>query len=155
MTLTGSCHACGACCDPVNFDMRAWRRSLGKDAATRRAVIARWRAAPDPTQDDWSRWEAQGWESVTLAKRAWLNYRFLLDHWHDLGTGDTLCDAFTEDTKQCLLHETRPPVCREYPWYGGKPVETEIDLYPWCGYAVDVGREPEPVPVYLQPRPRG
>jgi Fe-S-cluster containining protein len=45
------------------------------------------------------------------------------------------CDQLGEDGL-CTAHETRPLVCRGYPWYGA-PVRDMPLADPRCGYAHD------------------
>jgi Fe-S-cluster containining protein len=93
------------------------------------------------------------WLSVLLERlREWLeedsdhgrNARFILEHWHVQGSdedGDAFytCDAFDAVHRLCTAHETRPPVCSGYPWYGKGPrpdVITRKDSR--CSYLLDV-----------------
>lgn len=52
---------------------------------------------------------------------------FIREHWHPMYEVEDhtkqrfSCDAFDTDTRLCTAHEDRPPVCRDYPWYGREP----------------------------------
>jgi Fe-S-cluster containining protein len=53
---------------------------------------------------------------------------------------DLRCDAFDPVTRLCAARESRPPVCRGYPWYGDDPATSGRAgaLYPECSYLADV-----------------
>jgi hypothetical protein len=82
------------------------------------------------------------------------NLAFLLAHWHEIPREAALaisprleqragpffiCDQFDYVSRQCLAQETKPYVCREYPWYGDPPRSGQIDS-PRCSYWWDVPR---------------
>ena len=60
-----------------------------------------------------------------------------------------VCDFFDTETRLCMNHENRPPLCRAYPWAGGAP-NPELQLPPTCSFRADVGREVTAVPVELR-----
>jgi Fe-S-cluster containining protein len=79
----------------------------------------------------------------------WANHLFMAQHWHPAGAWrtdsgesklDLRCDAFDPVTRLCTAREARPPVCRDYPWYGGDPVTSgrAAELYGVCSYLADV-----------------
>ena len=51
------------------------------------------------------------------------------------------CDQYDSETHECLAHETKPPVCRGFPWYGQSPNPRAISFLPTCSYWVDVPQE--------------
>jgi len=78
---------------------------------------------------------------------------FVAAHWHPLTRSEAersnpfytrqlpvdaylyRCDEVADDGR-CLVHDTRPQVCRGYPWYGQPPRLMPLpDGH--CGYAVD------------------
>lgn len=131
------CARCGDCCDPVTtpFHVETW---------------VPYRLA----QAD-----------VSEATRE--NCEFMLAHWTTVHTlvrederGATLlvgyqarCDAFNPVTRLCEARETRPPVCRNFPWYGRKPGDPDREpiaasLSPRCSFNADVpGRRMLPLTV--------
>jgi Fe-S-cluster containining protein len=118
---SAGCAACGSCCDPV---------VLKADVYTGCCERAR---AGDVVHD---------------------NDRFIAQHWHPQGAivldAETLlelrCDAFDPATRLCTAREDRPPVCRDYPWYGEDPVTSGRGprLYPDCSYLADVPPDQRP-----------
>lgn len=56
------------------------------------------------------------------------------------------CRHFDKDTRRCTNYENRPPLCRDYPWYGDPPDPSKA-LPLDCSYIEDI-------PVHLRPRPR-
>ncbi len=144
------CNGCGSCCDPVAFDVPEYRRN---------STWMEYRDYPDPrTRKGWEVWRKLDWVVSDLRSRkpgrwtrariiaGWLDAQFILEHWHDIGTGDAMCDAFDPETRRCTVYDERPPVCSGYPFYG-RPPRMDGAMYPWCGYISDI--EPEPVPVAL------
>ncbi|MHB1937045.1 MAG: YkgJ family cysteine cluster protein [Acidobacteriaceae bacterium] len=50
------------------------------------------------------------------------------------------CDWYDEETKLCLHHDQRPPMCSRYPFYGGL-LGADFEPYtPDCGYLGDIGK---------------
>lgn len=57
------------------------------------------------------------------------------------------CRQFNRETRQCMVHDSRPPVCRDYPWYSrGVPEdETQVIMLPArCSFWEDVKPEWRP-----------
>lgn len=77
------------------------------------------------------------------------SYLFILDHWSETKRGDLgathECDQFDPNTRMCLAHEDRPPVCVGFPFYrspDGEPTEGQIEKMPLsCSYALDIAPE--------------
>jgi len=87
---------------------------------------------------------------------------FLAEHWHPLTRDEAQqlnpfytsrlpadaqlyrCDQVAEDGR-CLVHDTRPLLCRGYPWYDQPPQVMPLPDAN-CGYAIDqvMARPPEP-----------
>jgi Fe-S-cluster containining protein len=79
---------------------------------------------------------------------------FAAAHWHALSREEAMrrnpfytsrlpagahlyrCDQLGDDGR-CMAYETRPLVCRGYPWYGQPPREMEL-ADPNCGYFYDI-----------------
>jgi Fe-S-cluster containining protein len=130
-----TCARCGDCCDPVvvPFHVETW--------APRRLV--------DPD----------------LSAESRENCEFMLAHWtttatlvrtddEDVTVGyEVRCDAFDPVRRLCGAHADRPPVCRDFPWYGrapGDPGRGEVaaSLSPRCSFNADVpGRRLLPLTV--------
>jgi Fe-S-cluster containining protein len=119
----GCASGCGACCDPVVLDFGTWTKALEQ---SRRCSAAE---ADSP--------------------REWASVVFIARHWHPVAAWrtdsgepkiDLRCDAFDPGTRLCTAREDRPPVCRDYPWYGDDPVTCGRgpDLYPSCSYLADL-----------------
>lgn len=51
------------------------------------------------------------------------------------------CSKLTEDNK-CGVHDERPRVCREFPWYGKQPRISELFYADNCGYKIDIENLP-------------
>jgi Fe-S-cluster containining protein len=142
---TRGCAKCGACCDPVFLTPDNLKRiKFWSD----RSVAG----MPDPsTAEGWAQWLKQRW---TDADRPFIirNFRpgseqqadadFAAEHWHkrDDGTDSNYtCDMFDPESRECTAHEARPPVCRNYPWYGHIPGrDRAAGMHPECSYLGDV-----------------
>ena len=51
------------------------------------------------------------------------------------------CTKHDTETNKCMVHEERPRVCSNYPWYGRGVKTNEAFYNPNCGYKVDVDEE--------------
>ena len=98
------------------------------------------------------------------------NARFILKHWHGIRRTPKgwkthrsawlfECDAFDKETRQCTAHKDRPPICSDYPWYGGSPEANRLTGEPEklasCSYWFDVPKADRPdwaTPVRLRTR---
>lgn len=131
------CSRCGDCCERIPF---VWRQA----DITRRLA--------DPY----------------CAGKSRANLQFISDHWHLLDVkwwrgddrahpgrehdGDCClyehggwytCDAFDPVGRLCTAHSSRPPVCRDYPWYDShlKGAENRAEgnwLSPRCSFRADI-----------------
>lgn len=111
---------CGACCDPVTL----------ADASVE--------AIFDPELDP------------ALSPQGAL----LRDIWEPLGPlrgypGFTAlrCLHYDVESRLCGIYESRPPVCREYPFYNREPNFEDMDgpRDRICGYQAEVGRKVLPI----------
>lgn len=139
---TAGCAACGACCDPVPF------------TRDEHACVTQWSTAalegvPDPAADDgWAVWLDGGWTdegrdtAITRydpAGRWRQDADFIAAHWTPEGDTGCKCDQFNPATRLCTARDTRPPVCRDYPWYSDGPgAERAANLFRRCSYLADV-----------------
>lgn len=125
------CACCGDCCDPVVVPFHPETRARERLEA-------------------WGRGERElSWEEIE-------NYQFMLDHWTTTATlvraddesvtvGYAVrCDAFDPVRRLCGAHADRPPVCRDFPWYGRAADDAEgrapvaESLSPRCSFNQDV-----------------
>ena len=68
---------------------------------------------------------------------------FVQHHWSLLwqsGQGRGYeCDMFDKVSRLCTAHDSRPPICQGYPWYGKKPDRELVkDMSPRCSFNADV-----------------
>lgn len=117
MTSLG-CARCGDCCEMTFLNV-----SLG--------LMRSWLADPgdmDPESDHMK------------------NARFLTEHWHPHSTEPDayVCDRFDLESRLCTAHEDRPPVCSQYPWYGGEPSGGKINKNLNCSYLLDLPPDKRP-----------
>lgn len=57
------------------------------------------------------------------------------------GDGVSLrCINYDVEGRRCMAYESRPPVCRDFPWYGKEPsVDGAINRLSVCGYKAEAG----------------
>lgn len=139
-----TCSACGACCNPVPFT----REEHAAVTAWCTEALAAGGTQDPRTDDGWAWWMEHGWdysrESATARFDRDGRWRedadFIAAHWtpRDYGEGCT-CDMFDPATNLCTAQDTKPPVCRDYPWYSDEPTpERAVRLLPGCSYIADV-----------------
>jgi Fe-S-cluster containining protein len=139
------CNGCGSCCEWIEFDVRE-----------NREWVIQWAGCADPRVDlnwrkIWTNWKDDQRESCI---RKWLDACFIVDHWIDQGEELAVCDAFDESTRSCLVYDDRPPVCQDFPFYGGEPSNAIQEQVPWCGYLETAGIKPRAIPVKIRRRIR-
>lgn len=118
MTSLG-CAACGGCCDPVHLSESS-RLNIERLAALDLAELN------EPTRAD---------------------VEFTAEHWTEIrrdpdGGAAYSCDRYDPNTRLCTAHDDRPPVCRNYPFYGRPGDPSSLGLTPGggpdCSYWLDV-----------------
>jgi Fe-S-cluster containining protein len=71
-------------------------------------------------------------------KAPWLKGRYMVDRDGNAAMPFFFrCRHFDAETRTCLDYANRPPVCRDYPWYGMEPRE-DASLPPDCSYRSDL-----------------
>lgn len=140
MAVLTDCNRCGDCCEDIYLNT--------SKARSRREV-----RFGDPREDAvWEAWVA-GWATKgeqhaprEAFVRSYLDAVFIDQHWHGgrpAGHGVTdhwSCDRFDPATRLCLAHDDRPPICRDFPWYGREPSADEgAKLSKRCAFRADVG----------------
>ncbi len=53
--------------------------------------------------------------------------------WVDYPVAFFECDQYDQINRRCMAHECKPPVCRNYPYYGKDRIDLN-GLPPGCGY---------------------
>lgn len=146
---TAGCARCTACCDPVPFSAREHETVAAWSAAAMKAA-----GTPDPRTDNgWAWWIEHGWDEAERDKAIertdpsgpWReNADFIAAHWMPEGDG-CKCDVFDPATGLCGAYGSRPPVCRDYPWYGDEPDAERAACLPLqCSYLADVPLDQRP-----------
>jgi Fe-S-cluster containining protein len=129
--MSARCNQCGNCCEniPLSGTLESLRKALKGEPS----------------------------------ERTRLDATFILKHWHFSGwmkkyngeprTGQRVysCDMFDQETRKCMAHKDRPPICSMYPWYGRKPeawvlapVATESAKHQSCSYWFDIPKKDRP-----------
>ena len=94
----------------------------------------------------------ENWHEVTPEQAAsvapYEGAQMWVDFWTASAKDNQLlrCDAFDYTTRQCTKYDTRPSVCRGFPWYDGVEKAQRAPLWRLyrCGYWVDIPREEWP-----------
>jgi Fe-S-cluster containining protein len=66
---------------------------------------------------------------------------FMAEHWTPVPgqPGRYSCDQYDSEARACRAQESKPPVCRDYPWYLEGPSALRAGaLDPQCSYLLDV-----------------
>jgi Putative zinc- or iron-chelating domain len=146
--VSAGCARCGSCCSPVPFT----REQHESVSAWSTAALER---VPDPGTDlGWAHWLASGWGEEARdtavgrydpAGRWRRDADFIAARWTPDGDGGCKCDAFDPATASCTARDSRPPVCRDYPWYGKEPSADQVDwVNPQCSYLADLPSDKRP-----------
>ena len=124
--VTNPCNMCGACCRVLTLD-----QSPQEVQAT--AALTKVLGIPSDAI-----FAAEHWRPLTRAEAMQRNpfYTARLPETAHLYT----CDQRGADGR-CQAHETRPLVCRGYPWYDQPPRKMQL-ADPECSYAPDVVADP-------------
>jgi len=116
--VKSQCNRCGECCRVIHirYTKKALRKIGGSDAEF---ILKYWHRI--------SRKEAYKRRPI-LKTRDWSGFYFYT------------CDAWDEKTHLCKMYESRPEVCRDFPFYGEKPTSARLE---WlkvlgCAYAKTV-----------------
>jgi Fe-S-cluster containining protein len=98
--------------------------------------------------------EIQNMAALTTVLGIPSDHAFAARHWHALSREEAMqrnpfytsrlapaahlywCDQLGADGR-CMAYETRPLVCRGYPWYGQPPLQMELPDHN-CGYYHDI-----------------
>ena len=157
--MTAGCAQCGSCCTHIwlTVDPRKWStRALAN--------------IPDPRTDEgWAYWLEHSNYADENRDDAIRRYNpdgrmradadFVAAHWTENCDGYWTCDAYDPERGTCTAHEDRPPLCRDYPWYGREPdAEGASHLYKQCSYLADLPPDQRPegarplIPLAVIPR---
>lgn len=68
---------------------------------------------------------------------------FAVAHWRATGEQDDgryayACDFFDTESRLCVAHDARPPICRGYPWYDEAPGTRPVVLPVRCAFRADL-----------------
>lgn len=94
--------------------------------------------------------EDGGMELEPLQARTWADARFMVAHWRPAPEDAArviprfTCDAWDSATRLCTAHDTRPPICQGYPWYGQTPGKLGMLWSDRCAFWADVPLEDRP-----------
>ena len=142
--MKAGCARCGACCDPVPFTREQYE------------AVVKWTTAalenvPDPADNQgWTHWERLGWDDREVAIRRFTpgsrmreDANFLAAHWKPVSDTTCACDMYDPESRLCTAQDSKPPVCRDYPWYGREPHDG-VDFPLQCSYLAELPRSQRP-----------
>lgn len=111
---------------------------------------------PDPgTDEGWAYWLEHSKYTDDTRDEAIRRYNpdarmradadFVAAHWTENCDGYWTCDAYDPEHGVCTAHDDRPPLCRDYPWYGRQPgADDAATLYRQCSYLADLPPDQRP-----------
>lgn len=143
--MSAGCARCGHCCTRIwlNADPRPW---------STRALAG----VPDPATDaGWAYWLEYSSYGDTDRDDVIRRYNpdgrmradadFVAAHWAETCDGHWTCDAYDPGHAVCTAHQDRPPLCRDYPWYGEEPGPDRSEhLFRQCSYLADLPPDKRP-----------
>lgn len=146
--MSAGCARCGSCCDPVTFAREAYDAVVKWSASAMAGV-------PDPgTDEGWPHWLAGGYteDQRAAAIRRYApgsitrqDADFLAAHWKPIDDKTCACDAYDREARLCTAQDSKPPVCRDYPWYGRDPGSEDGKGMPLhCSYLADMPPDKRP-----------
>ena len=127
----------------LNADPRRWSTKALEDT-------------PDPRTDEgWAYWlehskytEDDRGDAIRRydpAGRMRADADFVAAYFTENCDGYWTCDAYDPEHGTCTAHDSRPPLCRDYPWYGKEPSAEQLGpIYPQCSYLADVPPDQRP-----------
>jgi Fe-S-cluster containining protein len=137
------CSRCGDCCERIHFS-GDW------------GYLQEW----VDWKQSWYEWAMHNlrdgedgglWDELTPVQAATLaNADFLTSHWTPIpeDAGKAMprfqCSAFDPATRLCTAHDSRPPICSGYPWYGSDERPTRRLWSHRCSFWADVPLEDRP-----------
>ena len=120
--MGATCSGCGACCDLIPLDQTPEQIA---------ASVAAW---PDAVDNHY--FGGDYLVPVTKAEAEQINPALVRIHPSDKSW--YTCRAFDATSRRCTIYETRPKMCRNYPWYEWGPRGIVIKAFPDCSYHADV-----------------
>lgn len=134
--MTGSCNGCGDCCAVVVLN-REWPKAKARAEVGVAREQVKWYG--DPAWRD--RLADLAWRvSLRRLSAAEAVRRSPALKGRTRGLGLWECPNFDYSSRRCRDYGNRPPVCRNFPWYGRDPDDPgAVSLLglPRCGYRID------------------
>ena len=127
------CNGCGRCCDPftsVASPLLLETREADEVVGEKEADWMREHLTPIRRSDglravsDWM--DGQTWFMHLPEPAVVLTWFYR-------------CDLYDFEAKRCTDYENRPPMCRDFPWFGTQP-SPKTSLPPECSFNADVGK---------------
>jgi Fe-S-cluster containining protein len=151
------CNCCGDCCKVISTakPLRAYREGAKQYAPW----VEYWRAGGDALPEGWEPGDR------LLAEKQHADCSFVAAHWHRISQAEAAerlpgmgypgayfyaCDMWDSETKLCRAGDGRPPICKDFPWYGRPPGERPLHrAFRRCAYWGDVDPELRPPTIAL------
>ena len=123
------CNRCGACCWPIET---SWtKREIAQrntPLGDKEFVAKHWRrirqdVALQRIKERYADADSLVWDGVRKALKGGRYYE---------------CDQYDPGTKTCGAHDTKPPICRSFPWYNEPPVPHRLYCLPNCSFEADL-----------------
>ena len=143
------CNGCGGCCDPVVASMthddlrRILPIQLDAEQAENRQFMLN-HLTPIS--------RGEGLRRAPHLTQGGITFAFVAGRPVEVFSVFYECDFYDRETRSCQAYDARPPMCSQYPWYGGRP-DPSAALPGPCEFHLDVGRVPVPFdPTQRKPR---
>lgn len=126
------CSKCGDCCEAIPFQLT-------------KKEMREMDVSPGHVNEENISFILKHWRRISRKK-------FVQKHPEAIHTTSKVfytCTKWDPETRLCTARDERPPVCSDYPWYGGDPEITQRMLPARCSFWADVPEESRPVWVTL------
>jgi Fe-S-cluster containining protein len=119
LMIKGHCIGCGMCCRAITL------------AYTKKDIRKVW-----PEDKGTSKWFVlKNWHRISRDQALKENPN-VVNMEKQIGWYWYTCSMFDRETNKCKVHDSKPRICKGYPWYGNEPNDTAL-YGANCGYRVD------------------
>lgn len=145
--LQGKCNKCGMCCRAIILIIPPERTAEYLQGMIRNNPEYVQRIANGDVDfkaekcDDGMNeisWIFVGLNWVNITQEEAITINPFLEKWGDIKGHFYKCKQFDESLNSCRIHDNKPNVCAEYPWYKKSPTESTNFYSEQCGYKIDI-----------------
>lgn len=136
----GKCNMCGMCCRAIRLNapcsrFTEWAEKYKKEL---KPYLDNPSLVSETSDESFKEWFFiyLHWQPITEKEAFKINPH--LKTWSDTEGHYYTCKCFDSEHNKCTVHDNKPAVCRDYPYYGGNINKGEKFYSENCGYKIDV-----------------